>query len=73
MFFAADAPGYGPLQNGSVLAQLGALYYAPGACRDRVSACAEAGFGAASDAVCRDAVAFCVRAPYFSAFRNRVR
>lgn len=60
LYFAANAPGYGPLQNDSILYDLAGLYYGPGACRDQVSACAEAGYGPESDAICSKASTFCV-------------
>ena len=64
--FATDAPGYGPLQNASVLAQLHADFYEPGGCRDQEIACEALGntndANATANHICRTADDFCVRA-----------
>ena len=65
--FATDAPGYGPLQNASVLAQLHADFYDPGGCRDQEIACEALGntndANATANHICRTADDFCVRRP----------
>ncbi|ETW75053.1 serine carboxypeptidase S10 [Heterobasidion irregulare TC 32-1] len=62
--FATDAPGYGPLQNASVLAQLHADFYEPGGCRDREIACEALGntndANATANHICRTADDFCI-------------
>ncbi|KAK1215204.1 hypothetical protein PQX77_022200 [Marasmius sp. AFHP31] len=57
--FATNAPGYGPLQNDTVIKQLNDAFYSPGGCRDRELACYDAGNTTESNAICMDASNFC--------------
>ena len=59
--FATNAPGYGQLQNDTVLQQLNQAYYGTGGCKDREEACYAAGDSDASNEICSTADAFCVR------------
>jgi hypothetical protein len=58
--FATNAPGYGQLQNNTVLRQLNQAYYGPGGCKDQEEACYAAGDSDASNEICRTTDAFCV-------------
>ena len=57
--FATDAPGYGPLQNASVIKQLNADFYKEGGCQDQDRACYAAGNSISSNKICQTA-AYCV-------------
>ena len=59
--FATNAPGYGQLQNDTVLKQLNQAYYGPGGCKEQEEACYAAGDSDASNEICSTADAFCVR------------
>ena len=59
--FATNAPGYGQLQNDTVLQQLNQSHFGPGGCQDQEKACYAAGDSDASNEICRKADAFCVR------------
>ena len=67
--FATNAPGYGQLQNDTVLQQLNQAYYGPGGCKEQEEACYAAGDSYASNYICRTADDFCVR---YNANRYRV-
>ena len=58
--FATNAPGYGQLQNESVLQRLNQAYYGPGGCKDQEEACYAAGNSDASNEICRTTDNFCV-------------
>ena len=59
--FATNAPGYGQLQNDTVLQQLNEAYYGPGGCKEQEEACYAAGDSDASNKICRTTDDFCVR------------
>lgn len=59
--FATNAPGYGQLQNDTVLQQINQAYYRPGGCKAQEEACYAAGDSDASNEICRTTDAFCVR------------
>ena len=59
--FATNAPGYGQLQNDSVIQQLNQAYFGPGGCKEQEEACYAAGDSDASNEICRTTDAFCVR------------
>ena len=61
--FATNAPGYGPLQNATVLRNVTQAYYGPNGCESREQACyaSAASPGTASNQICRAADDFCVR------------
>ncbi|KAF8574796.1 alpha/beta-hydrolase [Ramaria rubella] len=50
--FAADAPGYGPLVNASVIEQLNQTWFSPDGCLAQEEACYAAGTDAHSNAIC---------------------
>ena len=58
--FATNAPGYGQLQNDTVLQQLNQGYYGPGGCKEQEEACYAAGDSDASNEICATADDFCV-------------
>ena len=59
--FATYAPGYGQLQNDTVLQQINQSYYESGGCQDQEEACYAAGNSTASNNICRNADNYCVR------------
>ena len=59
--FATFAPGYGQLQNDTVLAALNESFYGEGGCKDQELACYAAGESEESNTICRKADNFCVR------------
>ncbi|KAM5546227.1 hypothetical protein V8D89_000353 [Ganoderma adspersum] len=58
--FATFAPGYGQLQNDTVLAALNQSYFAEGGCKDQELACYAAGETAESNRICSEADDFCI-------------
>ncbi|ESK90545.1 carboxypeptidase s1 [Moniliophthora roreri MCA 2997] len=58
--FATEAPGYGQLQNDTVLKQLNEAYFGPGGCLEQEQACYDAGNGTASNQICIAADNFCI-------------
>jgi carboxypeptidase C (cathepsin A) len=58
--FATNAPGYGQLQNDSVLAALNKAFFGAGGCQEQEQACFDAGNSSQSNTVCRKADNFCV-------------
>ena len=64
--FATFAPGYGQLQNDTVLAALNESFYGEDGCKDQELACYAAGESEESNAICRKADNFCVRSPLLS-------
>ncbi len=60
--FATDAPGYGPLQNETVLAAMSRSFYEEGGCLDQVIACYTTETEASNE-ICYNADDFCVRSP----------
>ena len=59
--FATNAPGYGQLQNDTVLQQINQAFYGPGGCKEQVEACHAAENSDASNKICDTASRFCVR------------
>ena len=59
--FATNAPGYGPLQNDTVLQQINQAFYSPGGCKELEEACYAAGSSDSSNEICKKASGFCVR------------
>ncbi|KIM82781.1 hypothetical protein PILCRDRAFT_784713 [Piloderma croceum F 1598] len=57
--FATNAPGYGQLQNDSVIKQLNNAFYGKNGCKDQEGACYAAGTGTSSNKVCRAADNYC--------------
>ena len=63
MDFATNAPGYGQLQNDTVIAQLNQALFGPGGCQEQEIACLATGIqenNATSDKICGTADDFCV-------------
>jgi hypothetical protein len=58
--FATNAPGYGQLQNDTVIRALNEAYFGKGGCKEQEEACYAAGNSTASNKICRDADDFCV-------------
>lgn len=58
--FATNAPGYGQLQNDTVIAQLNEAFFGPGGCQEQEEACFAAGNSTDSNKICRKADNFCV-------------
>ncbi|KAI0073558.1 alpha/beta-hydrolase [Panus rudis PR-1116 ss-1] len=69
--FATFAPGYGQLQNDTVIAQLNEAYFGKGGCRDQELACYAAGFDQASNKICSQADDFCVDNVFVPAVGDR--
>ncbi|KAI0685440.1 alpha/beta-hydrolase [Cerioporus squamosus] len=57
--FATDAPGYGPLQNDTVLAAMNQSFYEDGGCQDQMIACYSAETEASNE-ICQKADDFCL-------------
>ena len=62
--FATNAPGYGQLQNDTVIASLNQAFFEKGGCQDQELACYAAGETPESNQICSTADDFCVRPPY---------
>ena len=58
--FATYAPGFGQLQNNTVLQQINQSYYESGGCQDQEEACYAAGNSTASNDICRNGYNYCV-------------
>jgi hypothetical protein len=58
--FATNAPGYGQLQNDTVIAALNQAFFGPGGCQEQEQACYAAGNSTNSSQICRKADNFCV-------------
>ncbi|PCH41066.1 alpha/beta-hydrolase [Wolfiporia cocos MD-104 SS10] len=58
--FATYAPGYGQLQNDTVIAQLNEAFYGPGGCREQELNCYATGETPESNKICRTADAYCI-------------
>lgn len=69
--FATDAPGYGQLQNDSVLQEMRNDWYRSGGCKDQLDACSAAGDSSRSVHICKNADSYCVR-PEYSGLYKRV-
>jgi len=59
--FATNAPGYGPLQNDTILKQVNKAFYGKNGCKDQQEACYAAKNNALSDKICVAADDYCVR------------
>jgi len=69
--FATNAPGYGQLQNDTVLQQLNQAFFGSGGCQEQEEACFAAGDSEASNKICRQADAFCVDNVFVPAVGDR--
>ncbi|KAK7042570.1 Alpha/Beta hydrolase protein [Favolaschia claudopus] len=69
--FATNAPGYGQLQNDTVLQRMNTTYFQPNGCLDQEQACYDAGNSSASDAICMQADNFCIENLFIPAVGNR--
>ncbi|KII91592.1 hypothetical protein PLICRDRAFT_38372 [Plicaturopsis crispa FD-325 SS-3] len=69
--FATDAPGYGPLQNKTVIKKLNEAFYGKGGCKEQEEACYAAGNNATSNKICRTADDFCVDNVFVPAVGDR--
>lgn len=69
--FATYAPGYGQLQNDTVLKNLTQAYYGPGGCKHQEEACYDAGNSPSSNYTCRTADDFCIINVLVPAVGNR--
>ncbi|TBU21286.1 alpha/beta-hydrolase [Dichomitus squalens] len=69
--FATFAPGYGQLQNDTVLAALNESFYGEGGCKDQELACYAAGESADSNKICRKADDFCIENVFVPAVGDR--
>lgn len=62
--FARNAPGYGQLQNDSVIAEIHQAFYdTPDGCQKQLEACYAAGTTLRADRMCEDADRHCVSLP----------
>lgn len=69
--FAADAPGYGPLQSDSVIGAMSDAFSKEAGCRAQLEDCYAAGTKSASDnALCAAANDLCVRFPAVGYYFN---
>ena len=59
-----DAPGYGQLQNDTVLQGMRNDWYQSGGCKDQLDACSFAGDSSQSVNICKKADNYCVRSYY---------
>ncbi|KAJ6616463.1 alpha/beta-hydrolase [Mycena sp. CBHHK59/15] len=69
--FAADAPGYGPLQNASVISSMSEAFTEKNGCQDQLEACYAAGTTHADDDLCAAADDLCTQGVFFPATRGR--
>jgi len=69
--FATNAPGYGQLQNDTVIAELNAAFFGPGGCQVQEEACIAAGNNATSNKICKTADNFCVDNVFVPAVGDR--
>jgi hypothetical protein len=58
--FATNAPGYGQLQNETVIKQLNEAFYGKNGCKEQEEACYAAGNSAQSNKICATADNYCV-------------
>ena len=70
--FTVLAPGYGRLQNDSVIEALNDAFFDDGGCQEQEKACYAAGTGPESDEICSKADAFCVSAQYDILWRPKL-
>ncbi|KDQ60279.1 hypothetical protein JAAARDRAFT_205260 [Jaapia argillacea MUCL 33604] len=69
--FATYAPGYGQLQNDTVLAELNEAFYGPGGCKEQEEACYAAGDSDASNMICGNADNYCIDYVFVPAVGDR--
>ncbi|TFK52792.1 alpha/beta-hydrolase [Heliocybe sulcata] len=69
--FATYAPGYGQLQNDTVLAQINAAFYGPDGCLVQEAACYAAGNSTASNEICGRADDYCIENVFVPAVGDR--
>ncbi|KJA22564.1 hypothetical protein HYPSUDRAFT_67027 [Hypholoma sublateritium FD-334 SS-4] len=69
--FATNAPGYGQLQNDSVITSLNQAFFGPGGCQEQEEACFAAGTGPESNEVCGTADNFCIENVFVPAVGDR--
>jgi len=58
--FATNAPGYGQLQNETVIKQLNEAFYGKNGCKEQEEACYAAGNNAQSNKICATADNYCI-------------
>lgn len=61
--FATNAPGYGRLQNDTVISELNKAFYGKNGCKEQEEACYAARFSVASNDICATADNYCVCLP----------
>jgi len=73
VYFAIDAPGYGPLVNETIAKQLLTSFYGKGGCKEQEEACYALGQAdtSQSDTVCKNADDFCGENIFAVAVGNR--
>ncbi|KAF9446563.1 alpha/beta-hydrolase [Macrolepiota fuliginosa MF-IS2] len=69
--FASNAPGYGPLQNETVVDRMKHALEMPGGCRDSLQKCTVAGDSLTGNTTCKDAYVFCHKHVLGRATRGR--
>ncbi|KAJ7291523.1 alpha/beta-hydrolase [Mycena rebaudengoi] len=69
--FATNAPGYGQLQNDTVLHAMNESYFGPNGCKDQTEACYAAGSSSESDEICMNADNLCFDELTLPAFGDR--
>ncbi|KAJ7150981.1 alpha/beta-hydrolase [Mycena crocata] len=69
--FAADAPGYGPLQSASVLSDMAEAFSKKNGCQAQLEDCYASGTRRADDALCAAANDLCTQEIFYPAIRGR--
>jgi len=69
--FGANAPGYGPLVNASVIQQLNKTWFSPNGCLAQEEACYAAGNGSRSNTICINADNDCFEQTFVPVVGNR--
>ncbi|KAJ7484423.1 Alpha/Beta hydrolase protein [Mycena latifolia] len=69
--FAADAPGYGPLQDDSTISDMSDAFTKKNGCQSQLEACYAAGTKKADDALCVAANDLCTSDIFYPAIRGR--
>ncbi|KAJ7698636.1 alpha/beta-hydrolase [Mycena rosella] len=69
--FAADAPGYGPLQDASTISNMTDAFSKKDGCRAQLEDCYAAGTTHADDALCSAANNVCMQDVFYPAIRGR--
>ncbi|KAJ7285316.1 alpha/beta-hydrolase [Mycena rebaudengoi] len=65
--FATNAPGYGQLQNDTVLHAMNESYFGPNGCKDQEEACYATGNSSESNEICLNADNLCIVELFFAA------